>query len=120
MVVVPTREIDWVEGAGNYVRLHCGAASYLLRQSVGGLEARLDPRHFARVHRSTIVRIDQLAVLETAGGLAIGLRDGTRLAMSRTYRSRVVRLLDEIPRSPSNSLATGLGLPATWRLSPGA
>src|SRR5260370_41956014 len=55
VVFLDLEEIDWVEAAANYVKLHVGKASYLLRESTGHISERLDPHRLARVHRSTIV-----------------------------------------------------------------
>ncbi|MCI0675913.1 MAG: ABC transporter permease, partial [Phycisphaerales bacterium] len=52
-------EIDWIEAAGNYVRLHAGKRAHLLRETLAGLEEQLDPARFARVHRSAIVNLDR-------------------------------------------------------------
>ncbi len=83
-------EIDWVEAAGNYVRLHAGKRAHLLRETLAGLEEQLDPARFARVHRSAIVNLDRVRALEPGphGDAALLLRDGTRLTLSRTCRAR--------------------------------
>ena len=93
-----TDEIDWVEAADNYVRLHVGPESHLLRETMGALEARLDPAKFLRIHRSTVVNIDRLKELQPwfHGDYIVTLQDGTRLNLSRTYRDRVIDLLGEI------------------------
>jgi two-component system LytT family response regulator len=93
-----TDEIDWVEAADNYVRLHVGPESHLLRETMGSLEARLDPTKFLRIHRSTVVNIDRLKELQPwfHGDYIVTLQDGTRLNLSRTYRDRVIDLLGEI------------------------
>jgi two-component system LytT family response regulator len=86
-----TEEIDWVEAAGNYVRLHCGGDAHLLRETMNGLEARLDGQRFLRVHRSTIVNVDRIRELQAwfHGDYLVILRDGTQLTLSRGYRPRV-------------------------------
>jgi len=93
-----TDEIDWVEAADNYVRLHVGPESHLLRETMGSLETRLDPTKFMRIHRSTVVNIDRLKELQPwfHGDYIVTLQDGTRLNLSRTYRDRVIDLLGEI------------------------
>jgi two-component system, LytTR family, response regulator len=80
-------EVDWIEAAGNYLRLHAGKESHLLRETMKGIEERLDPGTFVRIHRSVIVNVDRIAVLEAAfhGEYWVVLRDGTRLASSRSY-----------------------------------
>ena len=53
-------EIDWVEAAGNYVRLHVSKDSHLLRETMNGIETKLDTRRFMRIHRSTIVNLERI------------------------------------------------------------
>ena len=81
-------EIDWVEAAGSYVRLHVGRDAHLLHEGIAALSARLDPARFARVHRSTIVNLDRVRELQPwfHGDAVAILRDGTRIQVSRTYR----------------------------------
>jgi len=89
-----TQEIDWVEASGNYVRLHVGVESHLLRETMNGLEGRLDPERFLRIHRSTIVNIERIKELQPwfHGDYVVILRDDRQLTMSATYRER----LDEL------------------------
>jgi two-component system, LytTR family, response regulator len=89
--VIDLNDVDWLGAADNYVALHCGGREYLVRDTIAHLEQRLDPAHFVRVHRSTIVRIDRIAELmpDLHGDFQIRLKDGTTLALSRTYRSLV-------------------------------
>lgn len=86
-----TEEIDWIEAAGNYVRLHVGSEAHLLRETMNGLEARLDPGHFLRIHRSTIVNVDRIQELQAwfHGDYLVILRDGRQLTLSRGYRQKV-------------------------------
>src|SRR5438874_3444492 len=58
VVLVRAGEVEWIESCANYARLHVGNSSYLVRMTMAELERTLDPSHFARIHRSTIVRID--------------------------------------------------------------
>jgi two-component system LytT family response regulator len=94
-VLVPLSEIDWIEAADYYVQLHVGAKSYLHREPIRDLEARLDPRRFVRIHRSTIVAIDRVTELRPSahGDHRVRLRDGTDLKLSRARRSRLRALL---------------------------
>src|SRR5215470_9226882 len=62
-VFVPLSDIDWIEAADYYVQLHVGAKTYLHREPMRDLEARLDPRRFVRIHRSAIVALDRVAEL---------------------------------------------------------
>jgi two-component system LytT family response regulator len=91
-------EIDWIEAAGNYSRIHVGGAAYLLRESVMSLEQKLDKQQFVRIHRSTVVNLDRIRELEPTshGDYALVLHDGTRLALSRGYRSRLEMLLGRL------------------------
>src|SRR4051812_34756910 len=71
-------DIDWIEAAGNYVRLHVGKEDHLLRESLAALEKKLDAGLFVRVHRSTIVNLDRIREIQPAfhGDYVIVLRDG--------------------------------------------
>jgi two-component system LytT family response regulator len=91
-----TDEIDWVEAAGNYVRLHARSEAHLLRESMKNMEARLDPNLFVRIHRSAIVNIDRVKELEPwfHGEYIVIMRDGTRLTASRVYSDRLSALID--------------------------
>jgi two-component system LytT family response regulator len=88
MLPVPVAAIDWIEAADNYVRLHVGAERHALRETIKGLEARLDPRRFARIHRSTIVNLDRVREVRPlpSGDCVLLLLDGTQLSLSRGYR----------------------------------
>jgi len=90
-----TDEIDWIEAAGNYVRLHLGTESHLFRETMNRMESRLDPRRFARIHRSRIVNTERIKEMQPwfNGDYIVILRDGTRLTLSRGYRDRVQRKL---------------------------
>jgi two-component system LytT family response regulator len=89
-------EIDWIEAEGNYVRLHVGASSHLLRETMKGIEAKLDPERFIRIHRSTIVNTDRIKELQPLfhGEYAVILRDGTRLTASRGPENKLRRVLE--------------------------
>ena len=93
-----TDEIDWVEAAGNYVRLHVGPGSHLLRETMNAIEGRLDPEKFFRIHRSRIVNMERIQELQPwlNGEYAVLLRTGTRLTLSRGYRET---LQDRLGRS---------------------
>ena len=85
---VRTQEIDWCEAASNYVRLHVGQQTHLVRGTMGYIESQLDPAQFVRVHRSTIVNVDRIQELRSSfnGEYVILLHDKTRLTLSRGYR----------------------------------
>lgn len=88
-------EVDWIEAEGNYVRLHVGKDSHLLRKTLTHLEPQLDPAQFRRIHRSTMVRLDQIRELRPCfhGEYQVILCDGTEVTMSRSYRERLPELL---------------------------
>lgn len=87
-------EIDWVEAADNYVRLHTGRDAHLLRETMNSLESRLDPAQFLRIHRSTILNVRRIKELHPLfrGEYEVVLRDGTRLASGRGYRDKLQEL----------------------------
>jgi two-component system, LytTR family, response regulator len=91
-----TDEIDWIEAAGNYLELHAGRATHLIRETMHGIEGKLDPGKFLRIHRSVIVRIDRIKEMHPmfSGDYTVVLHDGTELSMSRTFRDRWENLLD--------------------------
>jgi two-component system, LytTR family, response regulator len=86
-----TDEIDWIEAAGNYVRLHLGEESHLFRETMNGMESRLDSRRFVRIHRSRIVNTERIKELQPwfNGEYVVILRNGTRLTLSRGYREKL-------------------------------
>ena len=91
-----TDEIDWIEAAGNYVKLHVGRDAHMIRETMNGIEAKLDPAKFLRIHRSTVVNIDRIKELHPmfSGDSAVILRNGTELALSRNYRERFTELFE--------------------------
>ena len=91
-----TDEIDWIEAAGNYVKLHVGRDSHMIRETMNGIESKLDPAKFLRIHRSTVVNIDRIKELHPmfSGDYAVILRNGTELALSRNYRERFTELFE--------------------------
>lgn len=88
---VRAEDIDWVEAAGNYVCLHVGDKSHLLRQTMNALEKQLNSERFLRIHRSTIVNVERVRELNRMfnGEYEVLLTNGTKLTMSRGYRSRL-------------------------------
>jgi two-component system, LytTR family, response regulator len=87
--VIRADEIDWVTGDGNYVRIHVGGSALLHRETLRNMQAALDPAHFVRIHRSTIVNIDRVREIHPLfrGNAQILLRDGTRLLLTRRFRA---------------------------------
>ena len=91
MFFVKTADIDWIEADRNYVRLHVGSTAHSIRERISGIEETLDPRLFARIHRSTIVNLNRVREMQQwfSGDYVVILDDGTRLRLSRHYRDRV-------------------------------
>ena len=89
-------EIDWIEAAGNYVRLHAGRESHLVQGTMSRLEGRLDPKLFLRVHRSAIVNITRIKELHPLfhGEYLIKLANGGELTSGRGYRDNLQRLIE--------------------------
>jgi len=89
---IAVEEVDWFEAEGNYVRIHRGDGSYLIRNTLTGLAERLDPSRFVRIHRSTIVNLDRVAEVQPwAGGDYVAiLRNRSTLKVSRKYRDALL------------------------------
>ena len=89
VLVVQTSDIDWIEAADNYVKLHTARRAYLMRESIKSLEERLDPKRFLRAHRSAIVNVARIRELvpQSSGELSIVLASGDRLPLGRRYRA---------------------------------
>jgi len=92
---VNIRDIDWIEAEGNYVRIHIGKESHLLRDAISNMESRLDPGKFLRIHRSTIVNIDRIRELHSwfHGEYHVILQNGKELLLTRSYRDNLRGLL---------------------------
>lgn len=97
IVFLRAEDIDWMETVGNYIRFHVGRDSHLMRETMNGMELKLDPQRFMRIHRSTIVNIDRVKELQpwAKGEYVVIMRDGARLHMSRRYRERLHKLLSK-------------------------
>ncbi len=88
-------DIDWIQSAGSYVRLHSGQACHEIRDTMERVESVLDPERFLRVHRSAIVNLDRVKEfqLPEQGNMFAVLHNGARLPLSRNYRMRLRRAL---------------------------
>ena len=95
-VLVPAVEVERIEADGDYATLHANGKTWLVRERLHTLATQLDPRVFQRVHRSTIVRLDQIAELRslTNRDALLRLRDGSLLRASRTYMPALAEALD--------------------------
>jgi two-component system, LytTR family, response regulator len=84
-------DIEWIEAAGNYVKLHVGADTHIFRETMNALEARLDSSVFFRIHRSHIVNIERVRELQPwfNGEYVVFLTSGARLTLSRGYRDKL-------------------------------
>ncbi|HKQ56849.1 MAG TPA: LytTR family DNA-binding domain-containing protein, partial [Candidatus Eisenbacteria bacterium] len=91
-VIVPAAEVRWISAAANYAELHVQGATHLVRATLAELEAGLDAERFARIHRSTLVRVDCVREVIPAmhGDCDVVLDDGTVLKLSRRFRSRLL------------------------------
>lgn len=86
--LIAADDIEWLQAAGNYVNLRVRGHDYPLRSTLAGIEGRLDPDRFVRVHRSYIVNLVRLASIEPldSGDARLHLHDGVVLPCSRTHR----------------------------------
>ena len=89
-------DIDWIESAGNYVRVHALGECYVYRGSLKNVEGRLDPERFARIHRSAIVNFDRIRELTrwSHSEFVVTLLDGTRLHASRVFAHHLAGLIE--------------------------
>lgn len=91
VLFLKAEEVDWIAADDYYVKLHAGSKTHMLRETLSDLETRLDPEKFIRIHRSTIVNIEQIKELHPHfnGEYLVVLRDGTELKLSRSRREQV-------------------------------
>jgi len=95
ILFLSVEDIRWIEAQENYVRICTGKDSHLLRETIGSLENRLDPSSFLRVHRSAIVNLHHVKEVknESDGDATVVLKSGEQVPMSRSYRSKIQKLL---------------------------
>jgi len=95
LLFVPVADVDWVDVDGNYVRIHVGARSYLLRETLSTLSERLPPERFLRIHRSTLVNVERVREIQpmAKGTFLLRLMDGTALSSTLTYRDQIQALI---------------------------
>lgn len=93
VVFVPVADLDWIEAQGNYLALHGQGRTHLLRETMGGLQARLDPAAFVRIHRRLIVNVSRVREVRALGGgdAAVVLEGGRELRASRSFRPALNR-----------------------------
>ena len=94
ILLVKTADISWIQAAHNYVEIHEGQKTHLLRGTISAIETRLEPEKFVRISRSLIVNVDYIKELEPQfyGEYIVTLRDGARLTLSRRYRTKLPQL----------------------------
>jgi two-component system, LytTR family, response regulator len=94
-LLLESGEIDWIGAEDDHVGIHAGGRHYRVRAALSGIEARLDPARFTRIHRSAIVRLDHVRAWKAgdAGDAVVVLRDGTELPVSRRRLAQVKALL---------------------------
>ncbi|HWW01781.1 MAG TPA: LytTR family DNA-binding domain-containing protein [Candidatus Acidoferrum sp.] len=99
VIFVSTETIDWIEADGNYVRLHAGAESHYVRDTLAGMETQLPRENFMRISRSLLVNLDRVKELQPHfyGDYVVILRDGSKLNMTRNYRDRLEAILARRP-----------------------
>ena len=92
---LPVGEVHWIQSAANYVRLHIAGQAYTVRETMQNVESALDPSRFLRIHRNAIVNLEQVQEFKTepGGTMHVVLKSGTKLPLSRSYRSAVRSLL---------------------------
>jgi hypothetical protein len=93
--IVSPDEILWIAAARDYAELHTGTSVHLLRETLTSLQGELDPTRFLRIHRSRIVRADQIVELVALDNsdYTVKLRDGSEHRSSRTYAPALVNWL---------------------------
>jgi two-component system LytT family response regulator len=92
---VPVEDVEWIDVADNYLRLHAGSRVHFYRGTMKQAEDELDPERFVRIHRSLIVAVNRIKAIRSneSGGHTIEMADGARLRSSRPYGPRVNALL---------------------------
>jgi two-component system, LytTR family, response regulator len=95
-VFLPAQEVDFIEAAGNYIRIQAGGESFMVRERLTVIETRLDTSTFARIHRSTIVNVTRIKEMHPLfnGDQSLLLKNGKRLTLSRTYREALMARME--------------------------
>jgi two-component system, LytTR family, response regulator len=102
--VIRVADIDWFATEGNYVRIHLGGSSFLVRLTAASIEPQLDPSAFIRIHRRYIVNVDRIVEVQPwfAGDAIVVLKNGAKLRMSRTFRERLHARLGSSENAPGS------------------
>lgn len=95
IIFVVTDDVAFIEAQGNYLELDTSEKSHLIRMPLHELESKLDPNQFVRIHRSTIVNIDQIKEMHPLfnGDQTVIMKSGKKLTMTRNYRDNLKNLL---------------------------
>ena len=90
---IDVTDVTWIEASGNYVRVHLGDTSHLVRETLARIERRLEPGSFARIHRGALVNLQRVKEMShwSSGEYQVEMDDGTTLKLSRTYRDGLLR-----------------------------
>jgi two-component system, LytTR family, response regulator len=89
---IPVGEVESIEAEGNYVRVHVGSGTHLIRTSMNDMEATLDPAQFVRVHRGAIVNLDRVQAIQLEGvsDYRVVLKSNRVVKVGRTYRNSLL------------------------------
>ena len=95
IAIVPLDEVDWLEADGDFVKVHAGRNTWDLRETMKEIESKIDPARFVRIHRSTILSVNRIRELQPwfKGDYVVILQDGTKLRLSRRFRSGLEKAL---------------------------
>jgi two-component system, LytTR family, response regulator len=95
IVYVKANDVGWIAAEGNYAVVHASDGDHLLRESLAGLEKKLDPREFVRVNRSTIINLDFVKEIQPFfhGEFVVVLKNDRRVTVTRTYRAKFAKIL---------------------------
>jgi two-component system LytT family response regulator len=90
-------DVDWIEAADYYAKIHVAGSTYMIRETLANLEEQLDPERFVRIHRSTIVNLDRVQEMQPwfHGAFVVILVDGTELRLSRSRREHLQTRLQQ-------------------------
>lgn len=93
LLFVQVRDLDWISASDNYVELHLNGVTHLLRETLSGVERRLDPSQFVRIRRDAIVNLSRVRSVRPGadGEPHAVMQDGTSLRLGRAYRARVTQ-----------------------------
>jgi hypothetical protein len=97
-LLLPVEKIDWVETQGNYLALHVGPDTHLIRGTLAGFGSSLDPERFVRIHRTSLVAVDRVKEVSALsnGDASVRLHDGTELRLSRKYRAGAAAIFGRV------------------------